>query len=231
MSDGEDRRWANIVHPIHVTEPMFGVGCLVGPGAVLGIQPLATKANRRPVVRAPNGFIGSRCVIGANVVMYADVILGDDCRIGDFACIREGSRIGSRCVIGTNADLQYGVTVFDDVRIMNAAHIAGGTVIGAGSFIGPGVMTANHRNVDLNAYDVPAEGHRAPIIGEKVMIGVGAILLPGVKIGDGATIASGAMVTKDVAAGETVFGIPAMTAREEVMRRRGRFAEEPAESR
>lgn len=192
-----------------VTNPRLGVDVVCGPGSVLGLQPMATAANRRPVQRHPAGIIGQRTVIGCNAVVYADVWLGDDCRLGDFACIREESRIGNRCVIGTNVDIQYGVMIADDVRVLNGAHISGGTVIGRGTFIGPGVMTANHRNVDLDNYDNPADGRRAPKIGEKVMIGVGAILLPGVKIGDRAVIAAGAVVVRDVAAGETVFGMPA----------------------
>lgn len=189
--------------------PTVGKNVVVGMGSHFGIQPLTTPANRREVDREPSGYIGDACVIGCNVVMYANVRLGVECRVGDFACIREGVRIGDRCVIGTNVDVQYGALIGDDVRILNGTHISGGTIIGNGTFVGPGVMTANHRNVDLHNYGNPPEGRHAPEIGRFVMIGVGAILLPGVKIGDGATIAAGALVTKDVPAGETWSGIPA----------------------
>ena len=40
-------------------------------------------------------------------------------------------------------------------------------------------------------------------------IGVGAIILPGVRVGKGAQVGAGAVVTKDVAAGATVVGAPA----------------------
>lgn len=50
-------------------------------------------------------------------------------------------------------------------------------------------------------------------IGKDVVIGAYAIVLPGVTIGDGATIAAGAVVTKDVPAGAFVTGVPAKVAR------------------
>jgi maltose O-acetyltransferase len=46
-------------------------------------------------------------------------------------------------------------------------------------------------------------------IGRDVWIGGGAIILPGVTIGDGAVIGAGSVVTRDVGAGETITGNPA----------------------
>lgn len=181
---------------------------LLGNGSMVGIFPKATAANRRVVASdLPAGRIGKRTVVGAFCAIYMDVQIGKDCRIGDHATIREGVRIGDRSVIGTNVDIQYGCLIGSDVRVMNGAHITGGTVIGDGTFIGPGAMTANDMHVDLDDYQ--DRGQVAPVIGQKVFIGVGAILLPGVRIGDGAIIAAGAVVTRDVAAGATVLGMPA----------------------
>ncbi len=47
------------------------------------------------------------------------------------------------------------------------------------------------------------------VIGERAMIGAGAIILPGVEIGPGASVAANSLVTRDVPAGETVAGVPA----------------------
>lgn len=190
-------------------EPFFEKGVCIGKYTVLGIQPMTTIANRRPVREVGAGRIGARSIIGCHVTIYAGVFMGTDCRLGDYASVREDCRIGDRVVIGRGADIQYGCLIGDDVRIFNGAQIAGGTVIGSGSFIGPGVELANHRRVDLEHYDVPKEGHRAPVIGERVMIGTGAILLPGISIGDGAVIRAGAVVTRDVIPGSEVEGVPA----------------------
>lgn len=187
--------------------PFLEPGVRIGAFSVLGRQPYPTAANRRSINHLVGaGRIGSGTVIGCLTVIYAGVFIGREVCIGDHAVIREDVRIGSRCVIGTKVDIQYGATIADDVRILNETQIAGGTVIGEGTFIGPGVQTANDPHVahhDLADYQ--DRGQVAPVIGSKVFIGVGAILLPGVRIGDGATIGAGALVSKDVPAGALVM--------------------------
>lgn len=191
--------------------PEFGEGVVAGPYTVFGMLPLANAANRRQVRQDySRGRIGARTIIGAHCIVYAGVLIGDDCRLGDRAIVREATRIGARCVIGTNVDIQYGALIGDDVQILNATQIAGGTVIGSNTFIGPGVQTAN----DPHLFKFPASeyqdrGRVAPIIGAGVQIGTAAVILPGVTIGDGARIYAGAVVTKDVAAGASVKGMPA----------------------
>lgn len=82
--------------------------------------------------------------------------------------------------------------------------------IGAKTQIGPYVqiLTADHPR-DGATRDAGLEFGRAISIGANVWIGGGAILLPGVRIGDDAVIGAGAVVTRDVAPGATVAGNPA----------------------
>jgi acetyltransferase-like isoleucine patch superfamily enzyme len=47
------------------------------------------------------------------------------------------------------------------------------------------------------------------VIGERAMVGAGAIILPGVRVGEGASVAANSLVTEDVPPGETVAGVPA----------------------
>jgi acetyltransferase-like isoleucine patch superfamily enzyme len=191
--------------------PFLEPGVMIGAFTVMGRQPYTTAANRRQARLAGPGRIGSGSVIGCLCVIYAGSFIGKECCVGDHAVIRENVRIGDRCVIGTKVDIQYGATIGNDVRILNETQIAGGTVIGDGSFIGPGVQTANDPHVArFGLDDYQDRGQAGPVIGKKVFIGVGAILLPGVVIGDGATIAAGAIVTRDVRAGAAVFGAPAV---------------------
>ncbi|UTF52894.1 acyltransferase [Natronosalvus rutilus] len=49
------------------------------------------------------------------------------------------------------------------------------------------------------------------VVGERAMIGAGAIILPGVEIGAGASVAANSLVTRDVPPGEIVAGVPATT--------------------
>ena len=84
----------------------------------------------------------------------------------------------------------------------------GGITIGNGCLIGHNtvIATLNHEEQPERRGDL----HPSPVvIGNRVWIGANATILPGVKIGDGAIIAAGAVVTKDVSPNTVVGGVPA----------------------
>lgn len=83
--------------------------------------------------------------------------------------------------------------------------------IGDETLVGPGVQFLTH---DAGTWvfrkEHPLSGRFGRItVGDRVFIGARAILLPGVSIGDGSVVGAGAVVTKDVAAGVVVAGVPA----------------------
>jgi len=84
-----------------------------------------------------------------------------------------------------------------------------GIHIGDQFLFAPGVViaSANHGLADRNSYS----DHGPVEIGHNVWLGARSVVLPGVKIGDNATVAAGAVVTKDVEAGAVVAGVPART--------------------
>lgn len=107
-------------------------------------------------------------------------------------------------------DFGKNITFGKDVFVNSGCHFQdqGGITIGNGSLIGHNVVlaTINH---DLNPRN-NRKNHYAPInIGNHVWIGSNATILPGVKIGDWAVVAAGAVVTKDVPAYTVVGGVPA----------------------
>lgn len=107
---------------------------------------------------------------------------------------------GANIHLGARVFLNFGCVILDVVRVE----------IGAGTQIGPGVqiLTADHpRDPKLRAQGL--EFGRPIRIGANVWIGGGALILPGVTIGDDAIIGAGSVVTRDVAAGATVVGNPA----------------------
>ena len=101
---------------------------------------------------------------------------------------------------GKGVFLNYGCVILDVCEV----HI------GAGTQVGPlcQLLTADHpRDPEVRAAGL--ESGRPLHIGRNVWIGGGAILLPGITVGDNAIIGAGAVVTRDVAAGATVAGNPA----------------------
>lgn len=122
--------------------------------------------------------------------------------VGDGAVIRAPFHCdyGYNISIGAGAFMNFGCVILDVVTV----------TIGEATQIGPAVQiyTADHpRDPALRRSGV--ESGRPVHIGCNVWIGGGAIILPGVTIGDDAIIGSGSVVTRDVPPGATVVGNPA----------------------
>ncbi len=105
--------------------------------------------------------------------------------------------------------------IADHVFIGESCSISavyGSIVIGSYSQIGPGVsVIASNHSYEKGTLIVsqPHSGKNRVVIGSDVWIGHGAIILPGVTIGNGAVIGAGSVVTKDVASHAIVVGVPA----------------------
>jgi UDP-2-acetamido-3-amino-2,3-dideoxy-glucuronate N-acetyltransferase len=130
-------------------------------------------------------------------------IIGDETRIGAFVEIQVDVKIGSRCKISSHTFICEGVTIEDEV------------------FVGHGVMFINDRFPSATTQEGklqgPADWEVQPTrVCRRAAIGSNATILCRVTIGEGATIGAGAVVTRDVAPGAIVAGVPArvMTERE-----------------
>jgi maltose O-acetyltransferase len=107
---------------------------------------------------------------------------------------------------GYNISLADGVFLNFGCVVLDVAEVS----VGAGAQIGPGVqiLTADHPR-DPDERRAGVEFGRPIRIGANVWIGAGALILPGVTIGDDAIVGAGAVVTRDVPAGAAVVGNPA----------------------
>lgn len=111
---------------------------------------------------------------------------------------------GRNLIVGDDVDFAYGVLV----------TTGGGVTIGDRTLIGYGTKILSSNHVIPAAHDpIFSSGHKnAPVvIAKDVWIGANAIILPGVTIGEGAVVAAGSVVTKDIPAWHVVGGIPAKT--------------------
>ncbi|WP_297175301.1 acyltransferase [Thermomonas sp.] len=132
-----------------------------------------------------------------------------------------GSKLGARVKIwrGVWVDDYRKLEIADDVTIGHGVILlCGGDVfIGARSMVGHGskLISSGHRIPDRHDEPMRWSGpEQAPImIAEDAWIGAGAILLGGTRIGRGAIVAAGAVVTKDVPDYAVVAGVPARVVR------------------
>lgn len=196
-----------VIHP-HVT---ISEGVRIGddveifPGSFLG------KSPKGRALGTNNSFekkciISSGVTIGPNAVIYYGNEIGEDTIIGDGVSIRENVSIGENCIIGRNTTINYGAIIGKRVKIMDLCHITARVIIHDDVFIGPHVCTA-----DDNSFGRERANHA--VGGTEIFsfanIGEGTRILPLIRIGEYATVAAGAVVTKDVAAQSVVMGVPA----------------------
>ncbi len=181
-------------------------GVRVYDNSVLGRWPQAAGIIQRPLrTDLPPLEVGAATVIGANVVLYTGTTIGAQTLIGDLTCIREECRIGNQVVIGRSVMMNYNVIVHDRARVMDGSHFGGDMVIESDVFIGPHVSSANDNAMGLKAQTV----RRGAYVRRGASIGVGAILLANIEIGEQAVIGAGAMVHRDIPARMIAVGVPA----------------------
>lgn len=164
---------------------------------------------------------GSRISSGAWLKGTEAIRIGRKCKIHADASVdasrSKGVEFGEQVTLNRYAYVQGGaggVRLGDRVEINNYSIIngTGGVDIGDDTLIGPGVRIISYQHQYAAGQTIrsqPTEGK--PIrIGRDCWIGANAVILAGVSVGDGAVVAAGAVVTRDVPSGAVVAGVPAV---------------------
>ena len=148
--------------------------------------------------------IGENATIRPNSTIYCKVTIGNNFRTGHNIMIRENTTIGDDVLIGTNTIIDGDTTIGNNVSIQGNVYIPTNTTIENNVFIGPCAVLANDKYPIRKKYDL-----KGPIIRKGASIGANSTILPGIEIGEGAMVAAGALVTKDVPAWKLAVGAPA----------------------
>lgn len=152
------------------------------------------------------------------IVESADVspsaVIGKGSSVWHLAQVREDAVLGENCVIGRGAYIGTGVHLGDNCKVQNYALVYEPAQLGHGVFIGPAaVLTNDHNpraiNPDGSLKDASDWEPVGVTIEEGAAIGARAVCVAPVTIGKWATVAAGAVVTKDVKPYALVMGVPA----------------------
>jgi len=177
---------------------------------VLGKPPTGVKSNKMRLV------IGDFPIIRSGTVIYTANVIGDNFRTGDNARIREKNRIGNDVSIGSGTIIEAECEIMDKVRIHSGCFIPEYTVIKNNAWIGPGVTMTNVLHPPCPAFKkyAPVSEKKCchgPIVEKNAIVGAGAVILPGIVIGEKSLVGAGSVVTDDVPPGHVVTGNPAKT--------------------
>jgi bifunctional UDP-N-acetylglucosamine pyrophosphorylase/glucosamine-1-phosphate N-acetyltransferase len=165
----------------------IGQDARIEPGTTLeGSTVIAQDAVIGPNAHVRDSSIGPRTRVWASVV--EESVVAEDVQIGPFAHLRPGAEVGARCRIGNFAEIKK-------------SRIGAGSQQHHFSYLGDAEIGEN--------VNVGGTAKHRTVIGDRASIGVDTMMVAPVTIGEGATTGAGAVVTRDVAPGKTVVGMPA----------------------
>jgi len=195
----------------------IGAGCYIGPKVQLGEN----------VTIYPNVTILDECTIGKNTIIWSGAVVRERCHIGTDCIIHPNATIGADG-FGFRPCPEKGlvkIPQIGNVVIGNGVEIGANSCVDRGKFsstiLGDGCKIDNliqiGHNSKLGKFCIMAgqSGLAGSVtLGNGVLIGGGASITDHLTIGDGAIIGGGSGVAKDVPAGKTMLGYPAIDARD-----------------
>ena len=182
----------------------LGDNCVVGKPTTLGPRSTSRRGDPGPA------SLGAGVTLGAGAVVLAGARLADGCVVADQAHVRERVELGAETVVGRGASIENDVRVGARVRLQTGAYITAWSVVEDDVFVAPGVLLTNDPTAGRRW---ASEELRGAVLRRACRLGGGAVLLPGVEVGEEAFVGAGAVVTRDVPPRALVVGVPARVVR------------------
>jgi acetyltransferase-like isoleucine patch superfamily enzyme len=196
-----------VIHP----GTAIGSGVRIEDGAVLGKPPALGARSTASREEPPPLVIGDGASVCTGAVLFAGAAVGPGVVIGDQVFVRERAAIGERSTVGRGTSIENDVVIGARARIQTDAYITAFSQLEDDVFVAPCVVTSNDRTAGRRPRSEPLRG---PVLRRACRVGAGAVLLPGVEIGEEAFVGAGAVVTRDVAPRSVAVGVPARHVRD-----------------
>lgn len=148
------------------------------------------------------------------VFIHPTSIVDDDVRIGEgtkiwhFGHIQSGARIGKNCSLGQNVNVSNHVSIGDGCKLQNNVSVYEGVELEDHVFCGPSMVFTNDLTPRAR-YPKGAAGYKKTLVKHDATLGANSTIVCGNTIGEFATIAAGAVVTKNVEPHALMAGVPA----------------------
>lgn len=210
----------------------IGHNCIIEENVKIGANTYidSNTAIRSGVTIGENSFIGANCIIGeywmdfcldrephdhplsigkkalirSGSIIYAGSRIGENFQTGHQVTIREKAEIGDHVSVGTLSDIQGNCKLGNYVRLHSNVHIGQLSVVDDFVWIFPYVVLTNDPTP-------PSENFVGVHVHPFAIIATGAIIMPGLDIGQDSLIGAGAIVTKSVEPYAVAVGNPAKT--------------------
>ena len=202
------------VHPTATVYPgtVLGEGVRVLENAVVGKQPTLSSRSTTRREPLPPTEIGEDTVVSTGAIVFAGSRVGARVVLGDQSCVRERVTIGDDVVLGRGSLVENDTTIGAMTKIQAEAYITAYSTLEEHVFVAPCVVTTNDNF--MGRTERRHELVAGPTIRRGARVGGGAVLLPGVEIGEEAFVGAGAVVTRDVPPKKVVVGSPARVLRD-----------------
>jgi len=191
---------------------VIGEGCKILDYAVVGKQPTLSPRSTAKREELPPLQLGAGTIVSSGAIVFAGTTVGERVIVGDQACVRERCTIGDDVVVGRGSFVENDTSVGALTKIQAHAYITAYSLLEDNVFIAPCVITTNDNF--MGRTEKRHELMKGPTIRRGARVGGGAVLLPGIEIGEEAFIGAGAVVIRDVPPRALMVGNPARQLRE-----------------
>jgi UDP-2-acetamido-3-amino-2,3-dideoxy-glucuronate N-acetyltransferase len=176
--------------------------------AVLGKRPMrAANSATTKEQELPALTLGYTCIVGTSVVLYRGAAIDARVLIADLATVRENVTVGRGTIVGRGVTIENVCTIGRYCKLESECYITAYSTLEDRVFVAPGVVTSNDNYVGRTAERF--KHFKGVTVRKGGRIGAGAVLLPGIVVGEDGLVAAGSVVTRDVPARTIVRGSPA----------------------